>query len=173
MRDELWHHADTLLAYPGPEHRQELVGCLAALGPESRRRLAAFLQTLEGLSPSQWEELFVRTFDFAPATTLELGWHLYGEDYRRGEFLVVCRHILRRAGVAEKGELPDHASRLLPALARLPDEERAAFAQSYVLPALRSLAQALSARQNPYAHLLEALLAEAPAGVAGGCHDRT
>ncbi|MGC8915413.1 MAG: nitrate reductase molybdenum cofactor assembly chaperone [Thermoanaerobaculum sp.] len=169
MRGELWRQAGRLLAYPGPAFEAELTRCREALEDE---RLSPFFQAILGLTPAEREELFVRTFDFDPATTLELGWHLYGEDYRRGEFLVQCRQILRRAGVAEGGELPDHAGRLLPALALLPEEEAGPFVKTYVLPALDKLLEALSRRQNPYADLFAALVAEAPDGASGGAYER-
>src|SRR6266568_3182701 len=54
------------------------------------------------------QELYVQTFEFNPACTLELGWHLFGENYERGEFLVRMREQLRRHGIAESNELPDH-----------------------------------------------------------------
>lgn len=170
MSHALWLEAGALLAYPGPGFEDELSRVRVALGGDGR--LALFFQAILTLTPSEREELFVRTFDFDPATTLELGWHLYGEDYRRGEFLVRCREILRRVGVPERGELPDHAGRLLPALALLPDEEAVPFVETTVLPALRRLLEALSARHNPYADLVAALVADAPAGVLGGAYER-
>ena len=36
---------------------------------------------IEGMSLEQIQELYTRTFDINPVCTLEIGWHIYGEDY--------------------------------------------------------------------------------------------
>ena len=38
--------------------------------------------------PEQIQELYTRTFDINPVCTLEIGWHIFGEDYARGALLV-------------------------------------------------------------------------------------
>jgi len=43
------------------------------------------------------------TFDINPACALEVGWHLFGEDYMRGQFLVRMREELSKYEIA--GEL--------------------------------------------------------------------
>ena len=67
------------------------------------------------LDDTQLEELYTRTFDLNPVCTPEVGWHIYGEQYRRGRFLVQARELLKIVGVDERGELPDHLMSLLPA----------------------------------------------------------
>ena len=74
------------------------------------------------------QELYVQTFEFNPACTLELGWHLFGENYERGEFLVRMRDLLRRHGIAESTELPDHLTHVLALVGRLDHEEAAELA---------------------------------------------
>jgi nitrate reductase molybdenum cofactor assembly chaperone NarJ/NarW len=63
--------------------------------------LEAFNQLVQNTALARLEELFTITFDMNPDTCLELGWHLYGESYQRGEFLVKMRQALDAAGVAE------------------------------------------------------------------------
>ena len=63
--------------------------------------------------PSALEEAFTGTFDVNPACALEVGWHLFGEEYARGMFLVRMREELRKYGLAESSELPDHVSHVL------------------------------------------------------------
>ncbi len=101
------------------------------------------------------QELFTQTFDFDPAAALEIGWHLFGEDYQRGELLVRLRSELRRHGLNENGELPDHLTLVLPLLDRMADEEAAAFCHSCVVPALECLLEGLRRKNSPYQELLE------------------
>lgn len=100
------------------------------------------------------QELYVQTFEFNPACTLEIGWHLFGENYERGEFLVRMREQLRRHGIAETSELPDHLCHLLLLIGRLDHEEAAELAGQFVLPALGKIKEAL--KDNPYASLIAA-----------------
>jgi nitrate reductase delta subunit len=101
------------------------------------------------------QELYVQTFEFNPACTLEIGWHLFGENYERGEFLVRMREQLRRHGVPETSELPDHLTHLLALIDRLDQEQAAEFAAQFLLPALGKIQQALA--ENPYEPLIEAI----------------
>lgn len=85
------------------------------------------------------QELYVQTFEFNPACTLELGWHLFGETYERGEFLVKMRGELRRHGVEETSELPDHLTHILRLIGRMEHGEAALLAGESVLPALEKI----------------------------------
>ena len=69
-----------LFAYPGEDY-QALAGRGAGVRPTPSR----------GMSVEDLQELYTRTFDWNPDTSLEIGWHLYGENYERGEFLVEVR----------------------------------------------------------------------------------
>jgi nitrate reductase delta subunit len=110
------------------------------------------------------QELYVQSFEFNPACTLEIGWHLFGENYERGEFLVRMREQLRRFGIAESTELPDHLTYLLALIPRMDRGEAAELVGQSVLPALGKIREAL--KENPYAVLIagitEALEADFP-----------
>ena len=84
---------------------------------------------------------------------LEVGWHLYGEDYHRGAFLVRMRGLLREHGVPEETELPDHLTHVLPVLGRLDDARAEALARGYVLPALVKMLDGFGEKRNPYRQL--------------------
>jgi nitrate reductase assembly molybdenum cofactor insertion protein NarJ len=101
------------------------------------------------------QELYVQTFEFNPACTLEIGWHLFGENYERGEFLVGMRQQLRRYGVDESTELPDHLTHLLTLIPRMDRSEATELVGQYVLPALGKIREAL--KDNPYSALIAAV----------------
>jgi nitrate reductase molybdenum cofactor assembly chaperone len=113
------------------------------------------------------QEIYVQTFEFNPACTLEIGWHLFGENYERGEFLVRMREQLRRHGIAESTELPDHLTHLLLLIASMEHDEAAQLAGEFILPAIEKIRAAL--KDNPYepviagvAEKLEADFPDAP-----------
>ena len=104
------------------------------------------------------QELYVQTFEFSPACTLEIGWHLFGENYERGEFLVRMREELRRHGIAESTELPDHLTHLLPLIGRMKYGDAAELAGQFVLPALAKIRESLS--ENPYTAVIREIEAK-------------
>ncbi len=143
-----------------------------SLGPHTatcRRRLAGDEPTLLGMVEDSLrfiatqprhilEELYTQTFDLNPVSTLEVGWHLYGEQYERGRFLVRARQMLSQVGQDEGGELPDFLPSLLCALPRLPEDEAIDLA-AYLLPAVGAMCDALAAKDanNPYHAILVAV----------------
>jgi nitrate reductase delta subunit len=104
------------------------------------------------------QELYVQTFEFNPACTLEIGWHLFGENYERGEFLVRMREQLRRYRIAETSDLPDHLRHLLLLIALADHHEAAELAGQFVLPALGKIREAL--HDNAYEALIAAIEAK-------------
>jgi nitrate reductase delta subunit len=151
-----------LLAYPDATFRTRLALCRAEFGeffPEAAELLLRFAQKTEGLSPEELEELYTQTFDLNPVCSLEVGWHLFGENYSRGEFLVTMRQLLRRDGLPESTELPDHLTHVLPVVARMGWQEADRFLVTYVLPALEKMLAGLGQKDSPYAYLLEAVRA--------------
>jgi nitrate reductase assembly molybdenum cofactor insertion protein NarJ len=104
------------------------------------------------------QELYVQTFEFNPACTLEIGWHLFGENYERGEFLVRMREQLRRYGIAETTELPDHLTYLLVLIGRMERGEAAELAGQFLLPALAKIREGL--KDNAYGLLIAAVQAK-------------
>ena len=104
------------------------------------------------------QELYVQTFEFNPACTLEIGWHLFGENYERGEFLVRMRERLRHYGIPETSDLPDHLRHLLLLIGRAKHQEAAELAGQFVLPALGKIREAL--HDNVYEPLIAAIEAK-------------
>ncbi len=149
-----------LFEYPGADYRAALRECKIATG---------FVRSIEGLSLEQLQEAFIQAFDLNPDAALDIGWHLYGENYQRGEFLVKMRGELRRFGVAESRELPDHLAHVLRVLARMDEGERGAFVNSYLTPALSKMTAALEKVDSPFLNLLQAV--ERRSGVDGVAHD--
>jgi nitrate reductase delta subunit len=154
----------TLFAYPQDDYVDRALSCARELDSDDLRAFAALMAAMPVAAQ---QELFVQSFDLNPASTLEIGWHLYGEQYERGDFLVELRQQLRTAGIAETGELPDHLLHVLPMLARMPAEAAMRFAESRLLPALDKIAAALP-DGSPFHRLIRATCALAPVSTAAG-----
>ena len=156
-----------LLAYPGPDYHASVRACEAAFPSQE---MDEFARNVEGLPVETLQELYAQTFDWSPDTTLDIGWHLFGENYDRGAFLVKLRGALRTYGLTESHELPDHFSHVLPLLDRLPEDERAEFAAKYVLPAIEKLREGLAKAESLFLPLVVCVRREIAALVPETAH---
>lgn len=125
--------------------------------------LSALADFADGISTATLQEQFTDTFDWNPATALEIGWHLFGEDYARGEFLTRMRAELRGCGLRESGELPDHLTHVLALLGRLGSDRAEEFSRDFVSPAVSKLMSALDERKSPFAIAMRAVWEALPA----------
>ena len=149
-----------LLEYPTAEYHERVTAVAASVAPlntAAAEQLKAFADAIGGRSLSDIEESYIQTFDLNPDACLDIGWHLFGEEYARGEFLVKLRQEMRRYGVAERDELPDSLLCVLPLVARMPDEEAERFRNGFLLPAVEKIRKAVPVESNPFANLLAAL----------------
>ncbi len=147
-----------LFEYPGEDYVLRARDCLAAMSREQAEAaslLGEFFAAIQGRNIEPLQELFTRTFDLNPVCTLEIGWHLYGEDYQRGDFLVKMRQQLRAHDVPESRELPDHLTHALALLGSMEADEAAAFAGHFLIPALDKMRAGWKNNRNAFAALLE------------------
>jgi nitrate reductase delta subunit len=117
-----------------------------------------FISGIEPLSLSEREELYARTFDLNPACALEIGYHLFGENYKRGVFLANLRETEEPFDLGQRHQLPDYLPVLLRLLTRLDDQElRTALIAECLVPGLERMLKAIAEGENPYRHLLAAV----------------
>ena len=127
--------------------------------PDVAAPLTEFAGCLRDLATETMQEQFIATFDFDPKCSLDIGWHLYGENYDRGDFLVRLRDLLSRHGINEGHELPDHLPNVLRLLSELPADDAASLAAESVAPAVTKMLEGMSAREGAYPALLRGILA--------------
>ncbi|HXY49298.1 MAG TPA: molecular chaperone TorD family protein [Terriglobales bacterium] len=155
MRDAAIYDAFAgLLTYPEGDYPQRIAAGLRLAPAECREDLEQFFQLVRELATDQAQELFTRTFDLNPVCSLELGWHLFGENYERGLLLVRMREELRRCRLGESSELPDHLTHALRLVAQMENEGASDFVGACVLPALEKMLQAMRGKDNPFEYVL-------------------
>ncbi len=150
--------AKTLL-YPGTDHLALVQACRGLLEdehPDVAQLVDQYAAAVAPLSLSEMEERYIKTFDLNKTGTLDLGWHLFGEDYNRGLFLVKLRQNLQFLEVPETNELPDHASQVLRVLGRMSRDEANKFSYACIIPAVEIIGEAIP-EDNLHHDLISAL----------------
>jgi len=151
-----------LLDYPDrslPRRVEECTAKLKPVFPEAARLLENFQHLQQDLGMTRLQEAYTSTFDLQPECTLNLSYHLFGEDQRRGLFLAKLKEFYGTANIDTGSELPDHLCHLLRYVAARPesDESRAIVADC-LFPAISKIAQCFREKSHPYQPVLDALL---------------
>lgn len=151
-----------VLDYPGPELFERTVQCSRELAdrlPEAELLVRAFEESRAALGVAPLQEIYTSTFDMRAECTLNLSYHLFGEDQRRGIFLAQLKELYHHANVDTGTELPDHLCCLLRYLATGPGiSETEDIVTDCLHPAVSKVVQGLGEAPNPYRGILEALL---------------
>ncbi len=119
-----YHQIAGLFDFPGPEFMvqgQEVLKSLQNAYPEAHATLKRFLDGLPDDTVAI-QELYTRTFDVQSITTLDIGYVMFGDDYKRAELLSNLTREHVKAGTDQKGELGDHLPNILRLMPNLNDE---------------------------------------------------
>lgn len=147
-----------LLEYPDETWSGRIVRCrhtLAGASGSSLAELERFCSALAGLSLDELQERYTQTFDLNPICTLEVGFHLFGENYKRGIFLAQLRQTESPFALGQARQLPDYLPVMLRLLQRLDDRElREDLVSECMLPALAKMIEAACKADSPYVSLL-------------------
>lgn len=131
-----------LLDYPSegfPEEFRRAHETLRGIQPKAAVHTARFLDFLPD-DLHEIQELFTRSFDVQAITTLDIGYVMFGDDYKRGELLVNMSREHAEAGNPCGGELPDYLPNVLRLLPVLKDRDLAQdLARELIFPAVRKM----------------------------------
>jgi nitrate reductase molybdenum cofactor assembly chaperone NarJ/NarW len=129
-----------LLDYPKPGLADAALECevLASMrNPVAAALLHEFVVFVEQTHLGRLEELYTGVFELNAACHPYVGYHLFGESYKRSVFLLELKERYRAHGFDAGIELPDHVVVLLRFLAHCDDAILCQeFVQDALLPAL-------------------------------------
>lgn len=105
------------------------------------------------------QEYYSKTFDVGALCCMDIGYVIFGEDYKRGEFLVNMKAEFRKFGMENQIELADY----LPNVLRLiyhHDDKRFVEEIAYciTIPALKEIINEFRSPDNIYRKLLQMVL---------------
>ena len=127
MRNSIKYYSliANLFEYPGEDFTAKVKKVQTSLDehyPEAGKLLVPFTDFMSKANLITQQELFIRSFDVQAVTTLDLGYVMFGDDYKRGELLVNLnrehREVKNDCGV----ELSDHLPNVLRLLPKMKDD---------------------------------------------------
>jgi nitrate reductase delta subunit len=147
-----------LLQYPEAVLLDSLGSLEAAVSemsnPEAKAMCRDFLNHLRNTPLVRLQESYSATFDLNPSTSLDLGYHRWGEGKERGGALARLASLYLAAGYEMTGSvLPDHLPLLLEFLSLCPEEMALEIVKEYGSQ-VATLASRLVEDGSPYAALL-------------------
>jgi len=127
--------------------------------PQLSQKLAVFVSTIETMSTREQEEYFLKTFDVQALSYLDIGYVMFGEDYKRAQLLVNLQKEHKVAGVDCGNVLADHLPNVLNLLAKTNNYDFAV-ELGYIItaPAVKFMLTRFKNIDNYYKGLLEVLL---------------
>lgn len=115
-----------LFRYPSEgyvEHANQCAALLEQDYPGAFKELKPFIEFVNSHELYEIEEVFGKTFHIQAICYLDLGYVLFAEDYKRGDFLVQMKSEQRKANNDCGTELADNLPNVLTLMAILEDED--------------------------------------------------
>lgn len=138
-----YHSLAQVFKYPTHDLSAAVVDCGAVIAehyPDALPLFNAFAEWQANTTEHQVEEVYGKTFHIQAICYLDLGYVLFGEDYKRGEFLVHMKNEQANANNECGDELPDNLVNVLTLLPKIEDPElRNELAVRVLLPSLKKM----------------------------------
>jgi len=137
----------------------ELQKIIAQDYPAALDLISAFIEHQNSINIDERREYYIKTFDVQASCYLDIGYILFGEDYKRGEFLVNLAKEHKKANNNCGSELADHLPNLLSLLDKTEDKNFAEeLAYCLMIPAMKEMLKTFVDKGNIYKSALEILL---------------
>lgn len=141
------------------ERTDEAIRVLESVNRDASRHLAVFRDFCLVNNVCHLQDIYIRTFDLNAACSPFVGHYLLGQDRSRLLFAAKLKEDYLSHVDSHKKEKPDHIAVLLRSLTVQESvEEARELISCCLIPAARKMLIALADRDNPYRHVLQAVL---------------
>ncbi len=132
-----------LFRYPVKGYQDRVNQCMSLLQkkyPDAANEIQRFVDYINAESVENIEEIFGKTFHIQAICYLDIGYVIFGEDYKRGEFMVHMKEEQRKANNDCGEELPDNLANVLMMMTKTNDKEFIdELAVKVLIPALNNM----------------------------------
>lgn len=162
--NDLSHYANLaeMFRYPTDEQNDLSSGWYNIVNSYSSdlgKNLEPFIKQINEKPLNVRQEYYVGTFDVQALCNLDVGYILFGEDFRRALFLVNIKMEQDKAHNDCGTELPDHLTNILTLIPKIKDASLAEeLVYSMLVPALNEMISKFSNADNIYKGLLQIVL---------------
>jgi nitrate reductase assembly molybdenum cofactor insertion protein NarJ len=156
----IYNHLAKLFSYPDGTQKDVIDELLESLGTYSgtAEKFAPVATHFSTQPVSELQEYYIRTFDVNAACYLDIGYVLFGEESKRGQFLLYMRSEQKMANNDCGTEFADHLPNVLTLLPKMEDAVlREELVVTLVLPSLKHMLNNFRTETNIYRILLEIL----------------
>jgi nitrate reductase delta subunit len=126
---------------------------------ETKQLIDRFQDFVKSVSITDLEELYTSTFDVNPVCFPYPGFHLFGENFNRADFLVKLKQKYQEHGfIAPENELADHLPIMLQFLSTLDTDDilTQELLEDCLIPALEKMTEGFKT-DNHYGLIIKAL----------------
>jgi nitrate reductase assembly molybdenum cofactor insertion protein NarJ len=144
MKDKTQYHLfSELFRYPVKGYHDRVNQCMSLLlsrYPDAANEMQRFVDYINSKSLEDIEEVFGKTFHIQAICYLDIGYVIFGEDYKRGEFLVHMKQEQQKANNDCGEELADNLANVLELMTKTEDLEFLdELAVKVLMPALNTM----------------------------------
>lgn len=163
IKESYYENLINIISYPTSEtvsYTKKFMDDIKNEYPGIYDRILPFESYLKTKTREELEEQYTAVFDVQAICPLDLGYVLFGEDYKRGEFLVQMSALHREyQSLKNESELADYLPNVLNLLKKMPENQmKKDLVEKLILPALkRMIATFDKANPSPYSLPIRAL----------------
>ena len=116
--------------------------------PDVGTILQAFTDVISNVTKHELEDLYLRCFEVQSITTVDIGYVVFGDDYKRGELLVNLNKEHQNYGIDCGVELADNLANVLKLINKIEDSELLNdLVNKIIAPALNKMIQGFGDNQ--------------------------
>jgi nitrate reductase molybdenum cofactor assembly chaperone NarJ/NarW len=159
---ELYNLFASVLEYPTTAlcvQVDVVASILHASHPQSEVQITIFQEYVNCHTLAALEELYTRTFDLQGVCCPYVGHQLFGESFKRSQFMACLNHAYHARQFSSGAELPDHVSVILRFLALGTGDEftQALVCEGLMLAVTKMINELAPHPENPYRSALQAI----------------
>lgn len=159
---QIYNYIAHLFNYPAGDYRSVVEKLHLEFLEYGQSTVDDFLPVARHFTSNQLSELqeyYIRTFDVNAACYLDIGYVLFGEESKRGQFLLNMKNEQLKAENDCGTEFADHLPNVLTLLPKIEDKLfREELVVSMLLPALKHMLENFRTDENSYKGLLKLLV---------------
>jgi len=159
---KIYTHIAQLFTYPNSDFlsaTEQLAVEFQEYGQSAVNDFLPVSQHFTSNPTSELQEYYIRTFDVNAACYLDIGYVLFGEESKRGQFLLNMKSEQLKAKNDCGTEFADHLPNVLTLIPKLEDGLfREELVVAMLLPALRHMLENFRTEENSYKSLLKLLV---------------